>query len=192
MQSLLLLLGIFSACCLYITSLVIMNTYHNPLMSLCIKIVSFGTFLYYINNYFISVLIFHNEAKYIAFTSVMISLLTVLGLFISIHFYHSIKIALFISLIVSPILSISILVRTVTQYLLLRFKFYKESARTILKVSIPLNFTNLLGSTYTYYSSFFVIFAIGNIAYANYRNGAVEIPFISTSHSLLAVLYYQT
>jgi O-antigen/teichoic acid export membrane protein len=97
--------------------------------------------------------------------------------------------ALFFAQVLAPFLGVVLTYMIARKFLLFRIRPDRESRKTILRVSIPLYITSLLGSSYLYVSSFFVIFLLGDIDYANYRNGAVEIPFISTiAFSVSAVL----
>ncbi len=140
-------------------------------------------------NFFISVLIFYGKVKPAALLSLLLTVLSMITIFVSFHFYHSIQWALFLSLVIVPLLFCAISFFAAKQYLAPVTKFYKKSFKEIAAISIPLYITSLLGSSYIYVSAFFISFTLGDIAYANYRNGAIEIPFISTiAYSVSAVL----
>jgi len=134
-------------------------------------------------------LIYNNKTKNVAVISVLTSIFSVSFIYISLNIWRSISMALFFSQVLAPFLGVILTYSFARRYLLYSVKPDRESAKTVLRVSIPLYFTSLLGSSYLYVSSFFVIFLLGDIEYANYRNGAVEIPFISTiAFSVSAVL----
>lgn len=180
LQGMLLILASLSAIFLFFFSFFAYSLFDNSAIPTTLRVCSLATFFTFINNYLLSILIFNNETKYVAFFSVLTSIFSVSFIYISLNFWHSIKTALFFSQVLAPMVSIILATFIVKRYLLLRIRIHWQSAKKLLAVSLPLYFTSLLGSSYVYITSFFVIFLIGDIDYANYRNGAVEIPFIST------------
>jgi O-antigen/teichoic acid export membrane protein len=142
----------------------------------CLPAVAF-TFIY---NYLISVLIYYNRTRQVAIISVVSSLFSVLFIYISLTQWRSIPLALLFSQVLTPLLGIFLTYTIGRNHLHHSIKPDRQSLKVILKNSTPLYITNLLGSSYVYVSSFFVILILGDVAYANYRNGAIEIPFIST------------
>lgn len=154
-----------------------------------IRICSFATFVTFINNYLISLLIYNNKARYVAGMTVISSVFSVTFIYVSLNFWHSIKWALLFSQVLAPLLSAVLAFWAVKGVFIRSVRPDSGAVRSVLKVSLPLYFTTLLGSSYIYVTSFFVIFILGDIDYANYRNGAVEIPFISTvAFSISSVL----
>lgn len=180
LQGMLLLLASFSAICLFLFSFFANSLFENSAIPTALRVCSLATFVTFINNYLLSLLVFNNETKFVAFFSVITSVFSVSFIYIALNFWHSIKTALFFSQVLAPMVSIILASFIVRKYLLLRIRIHWQSVKKLFAVSLPLYFTSLLGSSYVYVTSFFVIFLIGDIDYANYRNGAVEIPFIST------------
>lgn len=69
------------------------------------------------------------------------------------------------------------------------FKFSQESIKNQLRDGMPLGVTNLLGTGIFYLDGLMVSRYLGVESYAIYRNGAFEVPFISTiSNSINAVI----
>ncbi len=189
LQFFILLLAGLSAAGIFFFSFAASTSFANPALLTYLKVCSLSVFFTFINNYFISVLVFNNKTKQVALIAVLTSVFSVAFIYISLNVWHSIKLALLFSQVLTPFLGIVLTFMFVRKFLLFRARPDRESARTILKVSFPLYLTSILGSSYLYVSSFFVIFLLGDIEYANYRNGAVEIPFISTiAFSVSAVL----
>jgi O-antigen/teichoic acid export membrane protein len=180
LQFFILTLSFLSAAGLLIFSFAGSTSFANPVILTYLKACFLSVFFTFINNYFISVLIYNNKTKNVAVISVLTSIFSVSFIYISLNVWHSISMALFFSQVMAPFLGVILTFSFARSYLLYSIKPDRESAKTVLRVSIPLYFTSLLGSSYLYVSSFFVIFLLGDIEYANYRNGAVEIPFIST------------
>lgn len=180
LQGLILIQAVLSAVGLLIFSFFAYSVFDNKAIPSSLRICFMGVFFTYINNYLTSVLIYNNKTKFVALFSVLTSFFSVSFIYISLNLWHSIKLALFFSQVLSPLLSIFFVALVVRRYLVIDIIPDRHSVKKIFRVSLPLYFTNLLGSSYLYVSSFFVIFLLGDIDYANYRNGAVEIPFIST------------
>ena len=188
-QFFILLLAGLSAAGVLFFSYFASSLFENPAIPTYLRTCSLAVFFSFINNYFISVLVFNNRTKQVALISVLTAIFSVTFIYISLNVWHSIQLALLFSQVLAPFLSVLLFFLSVRKILLFRVKPDRVSTRTILKVSFPLYLTSLLGSSYVYVSSFFVIFLLGDIEYANYRNGAVEIPFISTiAFSVSAVL----
>jgi O-antigen/teichoic acid export membrane protein len=178
-----------SAAGLFVFSFFAGKIFENTAIPEALRLCSLATFFTYINNYLASVLVYNNQTKYVAGVSVLTSVFSVSFLYLSLNNWHSIKYALLFSQVLTPFLSGLIFFFIAKKHLLFRVGIYRQPVNTIFRSSIPLYVTSLLGSSYVYFSAFFVIFLLGDIEYANYRNGAIEIPFISTiAFSVSAVL----
>jgi O-antigen/teichoic acid export membrane protein len=189
LQFLILAAGLLSAMGLLVVSFLPAHFFNNPEILVYIRICSLSVLFTFINNYLISILLYNDRAKLVAFTTIFTSIFSLGFIYISLNIWGSIKSALLFSQVLTPLLSGLILSFPVRRYFIYGLNPDRQSARSIFKISLPLYFTSMLGSSYIYISSFFVIFLLGDVAYANYRNGAVEIPFISTiAFSVSAVL----
>lgn len=189
MQTGLLILGLVSSISLFLFSFTAGSFFGNDDMAGYIRLCSPAVLFTFINTYLQGVLVYNGRAKYVAFLSVAQAVFTVFFLYISLNNWKSVPHALFFAQVAAPFLGLTLAFPVARQYMIRRIGFFKESAAKILKVSVPLYITSLLGSSYIYFSAFFVILVLGDIQYADYRNGAVEIPFISTvAFSVSAIL----
>lgn len=189
LQFLILLVAASSATGLLIVSFLPSSLFNSPDILQYLRTCFLAVLFTFLNNYFISVLVYNNKAKQVAAVTVLTSVFSVAFIYISLHAWNSIGLALLFSQVASPLLGLLVNFYLAKKYLHKNIRPDKQSCKRILNVSLPLYVTNLLGSSYVYVTSFFVIFVLGNVEYANYRNGAVEIPFISTiAFSVSAVL----
>ncbi|MBI3139763.1 MAG: oligosaccharide flippase family protein [Sphingobacteriales bacterium] len=188
-QFFILCLGALSALCLWLFTYAASGLFDNPQIPGYLRACAPAVFFTFLNNYLISVLVFNSRTKQVAFLAVTTSFFTVTFLYLSLNRWHSVSLALFFSQVAAPLLSLLTAFFLARRFLLLQIRPDWPSVLRIFKVSGPLYITSLLGSSYLYFSAFFVIFILGDINYANYRNGAVEIPFISTvAFSVSAIL----
>lgn len=184
-QSLILILGIGATVIFFLVTLF----FPGQLFYQLLQLYSFSFVFSFAANYLNAVLIINNNTKYVALCTVLITVLSSTGLLLAIQKFHSIKLAFFIVGIIMPLFNFVLLYGRAKKYIYLKLSFTKTSIKNIVKVSGPLYITNVLGASYTYVAAFFVNFFGGSIAFANYKNGAVELPFISSiAFSVSAVL----
>lgn len=182
-------LGLFSSVTLFLLSYQASGLFEQKNIAIYLRMCAPAVFVTFINNYLQGVLVYNGRTKYVAFLSVFNAAFTVTFLYLSLNVWKSVSYALIFSQVVAPLISLSLALVVAFKFLVKKLRVYKAAAKKILKVSVPLYITSLLGSSYIYFSAFFVILILGDIEYANYRNGAVEIPFISTvAFSVSAIL----
>lgn len=188
-QFLILFFALFASTFIFTLSHFSVFNFDNPSISTYLGYCSFSIFFNFVHNYFLSLLIFNNKTKLVALITIVTSIFSVIFVYISLNFWHSVLFALLFSQFFTPMLSAILSFPFAIKYVLPDFKPSLNAIKKILKYSIPLYITSLLGSSYQYISAFFVLLVLGNVEYANYRNGAVEIPFISTvAMSISAIL----
>ncbi len=189
MQAGVLVLGIVSSVTLFLFSFTASSVFAQADMGLYLRLCAPAVLVTFINNYLQGVLVYNGRTKYVAFLSVFNAAFTVTFLYLSLNVWKSVTYALLFSQVAAPLLSLTLALLAARKLLVSQIRFYPAAAKKIFKVSFPLYITSLLGSSYIYFSAFFVILILGDIEYANYRNGAVEIPFISTvAFSVSAIL----
>ncbi len=189
LQFLILLVAALSFICLLTGSFLPPSLFNTPEILYYLRFCSLAVGITFLNNYLISILVFNDRTKIVAAVVVLTSIISVTFIYISLNIWNSIRYALVFSQVIAPLTGLLINSWFARKYISWSITPDKSSCKKILKVSLPLYVTSLLGSSYLYISSFFVIFILGNVEYANYRNGAVEIPFISTiAFSVSAVL----
>lgn len=189
MQAGVLVLGLLSSVTLFLFSYFASSLFAQENIALYIRLCAPAVIVMFINNYLQGVLVYNGRTKYVAFLSVFNAVFTVTFLYLSLNVWKSVTYALFFSQVAAPLFTLLLAFLTARKFLVKKIRIYPEAAKKILAVSFPLYITSLLGSSYIYFSAFFVILILGDIEYANYRNGAVEIPFISTvAFSVSAIL----
>lgn len=189
LQFLIFFISVISSVSIFLLSILASKYIGNDLIAENLGVCSAASGLTFVYNYFVSLLLYNNKTKRVAVFTVICSAFSVSLIFISLNIWNSISWALFSSQVVSPLLGIVLFFSTSARFLRWSIRPYLLSIKEILRVSVPLYVTSLLGSSYTYISAFFVIYLIGDVEFANYRNGAIEIPFISTlAFSISSVL----
>lgn len=189
MQAGVLLLGLLSSIALFLFSFAASTLFEQQNIPFYLRYCAPAVFVTFINNYLQGVLVYNGRAKYVAFLAVFNAIFTVTFLYLSLNVWKSVTYALVLSQVIAPLISLCLAMLVAGRFLVMKIRIYRSAVQKILKVSVPLYITSLLGSSYIYFSAFFVILILGDIEYANYRNGAVEIPFISTvAFSVSAIL----
>lgn len=184
-QSLIAVLGIAASVIFFLITLF----FPGQLFYQLLQLFAFSFAFAFASNYLNSLLIINNNTKYVALCTVLVTLLSSVGLLIAIQKFHSIKLAFVIIGIFAPVLNFFILFAKAKKYIFFKFSFSKSALKNIFKISGPLYLTNVLGASYIYVAAFFVNVFGGSIAFANYKNGAIELPFISTiAFSVSAVI----
>ena len=134
-----------------------------------------------------SVLVFENKTKNLSTISVLSNLLRYLLIIASIHLTHNLFI-LFIAILLSYIVQFIGLYLQV-DYPLFSFKTLdKKHIFEQIKHGIPLGITSLLGTVYYFIDSFLVSTLLKTESYAVYRNGAFQVPFISSIYGIVSMV----
>lgn len=184
-QSLITALGLAAALLFFLLSFF----FNGQLLGQLLRLFAVSFIFSFVSNYLTAVLIIHNHTRYVALCTVLITIASSAGLLVAIQKFHSIQLAFFITGIVMPALNFIILFAKARQFVFFKFSLAKAAIKNIFRVSGPLYMTNILGATYTYAAAFFVNVFAGSIAFANYKNGAIELPFISSiAYSVSAVV----
>jgi O-antigen/teichoic acid export membrane protein len=181
--------GILATVGLFVASFIVPYFFSPTHIGTYLKFCCVNLCITFLHNYFVSTLIFNSKVKSAALISLLLSITNVAVIFAAFYFYHNVLLALLLSLVAVPFLFLIISFTVAKPYISKTTFFSKPAFKEIAATAVPLYATSLLGSSYVYVSSFFTSLALGEVAYANYRNGAIEIPFISTvAFSISAVL----
>ena len=184
-QSLIVLSGITAS----VVFIVIRFFFPGQLLFELLQLFAFSFAFSFASNYLNAVLIINGHTRYVALRTIVVSLLSSAGLLLAFQQFHSIRLAFFVLGVIMPVFNFVILFIKAKPYIYLNFAISKAAIKKITKIAGPLYITNILGASYTYAAAFFVNFFAGNVALANYRNGAIELPFISTiAFSVSAVI----
>lgn len=132
-----------------------------------------------------SLLIFSNKVKTSAALVVFTNLLKVLLVVFFIQVYHSVYLA-FIGILISQV--IQFLIGIILTRKSIELKIDKSLFIEQLKKGFPLGLTGILGAGILYVDGLMVSRFEGVQEYAIYRNGAIEVPFISTIYASIAAI----
>jgi len=126
----------------------------------------------------ISVLIFFNRVQNTVAILVSTNILKVAAMFYAIHFLHSLE-ALMVGLsIVSLIQLVAFLTQVPKEVLSFSF-FDKSLAKNMFVMASPLAISSLIEKSLVYLDGLMVSAMLTTTAYAFYRAGAVEVPFVA-------------
>lgn len=134
-----------------------------------------------INSYFI----FFNKVKISAIIAVVTNILKVGFVITAIHVFHSVYIAIF-GVLLSEIIQLTI--GLIISRKSIKFKFDFILIKELLKKGFPLGLTGVLGAGILYVDSAMISSIEGIKPYAIYRNGAIEVPFISTLYASISAI----
>jgi O-antigen/teichoic acid export membrane protein len=180
-----LLLGFLSCGALFFSSDLFANYLENPAISRLIKIYSFTSIFIIpfasINAY----LVFKDKVKSSVGISVLSNLIKVILVVYAIQIHESIGLSLlFIG--ISSIIQFSIgcfLIRNKVN-----FSFPKQLLLEQLQKGLPLGLTGILGTGILYIDGLMVSKIEGVEAFAIYRNGAIEVPYLAAVYASIAAI----
>jgi O-antigen/teichoic acid export membrane protein len=132
-----------------------------------------------------SLFIYRQKVRLSMFISVSSNLLKVILVVISIQLYNSLQLV-FISILIAD------LYRFVISFINARhelpFKFSVKNMITQLKIGFPLALSGIIGTGLLYTDGLMVSKMMDVKAYAIYRNGALEVPFLATLYNAVSMI----
>jgi O-antigen/teichoic acid export membrane protein len=134
-----------------------------------------------INSYFI----FTNRVRVSAVIAVVVNLIKVVLVITAIHIFSSVYLAVLgvlLSEVIQLLIGLSLTKKSIN--LKLNFLLVKE----LLIKGFPLGLTGVLGAGILYVDSVMISSLEGVKSYAIYRNGAIEVPFISTLYASISAI----
>ena len=178
-------LGATGTIILLITSPFISRWLGNPVLETLIYIYSFSLVFIIPNQSFNSFLIFSNKVKTSMKLILSINLLKIFLVVIAIQLYQSVFFAL-LGIVFSQFILffINVLILKDSLILVFNFKLIFEQ----IKKGFPLGLTALAGTLILYTDGIMISKMCGVETYAIYRNGAIEVPFISTLYGAVAAI----
>ena len=178
-------LGAIGTIILLITSPFISRWLGNPVLETLIYIYSFSLVFIIPNQSFNSFLIFSNKVKTSMKLILSINLLKIFLVVIAIQLYQSVFFAL-LGIAISQFILFFINVLILKDSLILGFNFKLIFEQ--IKKGFPLGLTALAGTLILYTDGIMISKMCGVETYAIYRNGAIEVPFISTLYGAVAAI----
>lgn len=157
----------------------------NQLIQKLIKIYGFSLLFSPINASFHSNYIYQNKVKISIFILILVNLLRISLVILVIGIYNDIVLVFYVLTFISLLETLFHLVAS-KNYLKKTFDF--KSMRSQLKTGFPIGLTSLFGIGIIYSDSVMVSNLLGVKEYAVYRNGAFEVPFISTIYGSIAAI----
>ena len=158
---------------------------NNPKLTLLISIYCFSLLFSIPNGSFNSYLIYTNKVKMSISLVVLTNLLKIALVITAIQIYKSVELAL-LGIVISQLFLF--IANLIIQFNNLEFRINKTIALEQIKKGFPLGLTGIVGAAILYTDGIMVSKLIGVKAYAIYRNGAFEVPFIATIYSSVAAI----
>jgi O-antigen/teichoic acid export membrane protein len=179
------LLGVFGVLLLVVSSSFFASWLNNPSIGKLILVYSFSLLFTLPNQSINSFLIFTNKVKWSTFLIVFTNLLKVVLVVYFIQTYKSVYLAL-LGIVLSQIVQFLIGLYFVRKSIGITLD--KELMLEQLKKGFPLGLTGVLGAGILYIDGIMVSKLEGVQAFAIYRNGAIEVPFIATIYGSIATI----
>lgn len=179
------LLGVLGVLFLVITSSFFASWLNNPSIGKLILVYSFSLFFTLPNQSINSFLIFTNKVKLSSFLIVFSNLLKVLLVVYAIQVHQSVYLAL-VGIVLSQLVQFIIGLYFVRKSI--GFIVDKALLLEQIKKGFPLGLTGILGAGILYVDGIMVSKLEGVQAFAIYRNGAIEVPFIATIYGSIATI----
>lgn len=146
-----------------------------------LKLLTYSTlnlFAQVITPVLISVLIFFNRVQNTVAILVSTNIIKVASMFYTIHFLHSLD-ALMIALSLVSLLQLILFMSQVPKEVLSFGKFNNDLAKSMFVMASPLAVSSLIEKSLVYLDGVMVSAMLTTTAYAFYRAGAVEVPFVA-------------
>lgn len=177
--------GFLGAILLFSFSGLIASWLGNPKISYLLKIFAWSLVFQMPFQSIVSWLIYNGRVKSVALLSVFSNLLKVVLVVTVIQLYESVELVFY-----------SILFTAIAQFVVAAYlarKYFVKSIdlkTTILQIKdgFPLGLTALFGAGILYIDGIMVSSMLGVESYAIYRNGAIEVPFVSTIYASIAAI----
>lgn len=134
-----------------------------------------------INSYFI----FTNKIRVSAIIAVFVNLVKVAFVITAIHIFNSVYLAV-LGVLLSEV--IQLLLGLIFTRESINFKIDFLLVKELLLKGFPLGLTGVLGAGILYVDSIMISSIEGVKSYAIYRNGAIEVPFISTLYASISAI----
>lgn len=169
-----------------LSSPLISMSFKNPTIIIPVIIFSFTIPFETLFTCYSSILVNENKSSLLAFSSVVASLIKYSSLFLVIQYTDSFLL-IFICMLLASIFQLLLVV--VLSKITLEFdKISSEHWKNQIKMGIPLGLTSIIGTIYYVTDGFIVSSILSTEDYAVLRNGAFQIPFISTLYTIIGIV----
>lgn len=164
---------------MYLTSSYISNIFDNAQIKHLLILSLINMFSQVITPILISILLFFERVQYTVIVLVTTNIFKILMMLMSINYFKSLNILMLSLSLVSLVQMLAFFI--VVPSNLISFKYFDKSlAKNMFSVASPLAFSSIVEKSLVYLDGFMISALITTSAYAFYRAGAVEVPFIAT------------
>lgn len=136
---------------------------------------------------FMAVLVYWGKVKRMTMILVVSNILKVMAMFVAIQIYHSIDV-LMVGLSITGVIQMVLLYLSVPDVLRKSGEFSRQLSSKFLKVASPLAVSSLIERSLFYIDGMMISALLGTTAFALYRAGAIEVPFIATLYGAVATI----
>jgi len=136
---------------------------------------------------FISVLIYFERVKHTTSILVISNCVKVIVMVISIHFYNSVELMM-IGLSLASLFQAVLLFLAIPKEVRKINTYDSKIASSIFKMASPLVLSSFIEKSLFYIDGLMISTMLGTTAYAFYRAGAIEVPFIATLYGAVATI----
>ena len=136
---------------------------------------------------FISVLIYFDRVKHTTSILVISNIVKVVAMFIAIYFFNSVELMM-IGLSISSLIQAILLFLAIPKKLRKVNAYDSKIAASIFKMASPLVLSSFIEKSLFYIDGLMISTMLGTTAYAFYRAGAIEVPFIATLYGAVATI----
>lgn len=185
--NLILITGTLGSILLILLSPLLSSGFQNPTLKLLLWLYVPSIFFDLISSLISMTLIYHNKAKQVAYLVFLSNAIRILFLFISIHFYNSLSLSFIL-------LSMNSLLFMFLNYYFLPPQLYsvkilnKHTIKKTIQLCWPVYLTNFVGAGFFFIDGFIISSLLPIKDFSIYRNGAIEIPFISTIYASVSLI----
>jgi len=170
------LIGVFV---MYVSSGIIGDIFNNEQIKHLLILSLVNMFSQVITPILISILLFFEKVQYAVSVLVTTNILKIAMMFMSINYLKSLD-ALMLSLSLVSLIQMFLFFLVIPRNVI-SFKFFDKSlAKNMFTVASPLAFSSIVEKSLVYLDGFMISALITTSAYAFYRAGAVEVPFVAT------------
>lgn len=180
--------GLLSVACNLFLSFTLSDIFNNPQLKNILWIYCCYPLFTILNLILQLLLLFDNKSRKLVAINVFVSLFKVICVVIVTQLsQNSLPKIIFIVGFVAPLCTLLLYGRQLS-YSIFRIKTSYPLVKSILKDTLPVGLTVILGGAYFYANGFVVNAVLGIEKYAVFVNGIIDIPFISTLYTTIATI----
>ncbi|MFN8153658.1 MAG: oligosaccharide flippase family protein [Bacteroidia bacterium] len=181
------LLGIGGMLFMYLLSPVFVYLFDNRLLDRLVFLSLLNLFAQIPIPIFMAVLVYWGKVKSMTMILVLSNIVKVIAMLIAIQLYHSLDL-LMMALSVVSILQMVAFYLSIPATIRRNGGFQSDMSRRFFKLASPLAISSLIERSLFYIDGMVISSLLGTTAFALYRAGAIEVPFIATLYGAVATI----